>query len=199
MDSGTESSTDTVVAPPVEGAPRKRNRTPMVTSRRVWAVVYLITAVALLLRSTGLPAYVRAELDRRDASRELTDQNLENLAVNSGIFLGILLSLFVLALYYSLASALERHIFRPAITVAGRTQIGLFFLVAALCTLPVQVVSLVFGISSPRNHAFYQGYVIVAAVVATLLFRRHWIGRPKGKITFLFVCTLTLAILSSAT
>jgi len=196
---GTESIPENL-APlaPGEG-PEHRSKTPVVTSRWLWIVTYVATAALLVLRSVELPAYVRSELQGYEGSGELTDERLENLAVNTGIFLGVILSMFILALYYSLASALERNIFRPALVVAKNVRIGLFFMVAALCTLPVQAASAVLDSSSPRDNLLYQAYILVVACTSILLFRRHWQRRSKGKITLLFLCTLTLAILSSAT
>jgi len=89
------------------------------TGRRWWIIAYLLTAVAVLIRAPGLYDDVQQRLDGAGIAEELTDESMRVLALKIGFYIALLLSLIILVLYYSLAAALERHVFKPSISLFG--------------------------------------------------------------------------------
>jgi hypothetical protein len=202
MNPTTETPLPLAAAPPVEPAalpPGKpaRAKPALVTTRSVWLTAYALTAVAIVLRVLTLRHYVAGEIARQNVLADVHDPRLEKLAVNTGYLLAVLIALLLVWLLYSLASVMERNIFRAAHQI-GRVQIGLYFVVAFLTTLPVHAVCAAFGIVSPKNSALYFLYVAVVGLASPLLFRRGWAGRSRGRVIGVFAFSVALAALSVA-
>lgn len=178
-----------------DSEPQALSAVPQPTSRALWVAAYVTAATLVVARSTSLRQAVLEEFRHSEAASMVSDQNLESLAVNVGIYLGILLSLGVVLLYFALAATAERHIFTRSLII-GRWRIGLFFTVAMLCTVPVHAVAWVAGLSAPRDHPLFHAYVVVVVVGSLLLFRRRWADVGRSRLLLLVGMTLAVAILS---
>jgi hypothetical protein len=151
-----------------------------VTDRSMWVGAYVLTAVAVVARLPYLRGYVEERVGEVSRSQGLADARLQTLAVNAGLFLAVLMALLLVWLYYSLASMIERVVFSGTRAVRARS-FGLFFLIAFLLTLPVQLISTALHVTSPKgSHVFY-AYVALVAVACPMFFRREMTSlRPSG-------------------
>jgi len=202
MNPTTSTSLPLAAAPPVaetvtEAPKPARTKPALVTTRSVWLTAYALTAAAIVLRVLTLRHYVASEIARQNVLHDLHDPRLEKLAVNTGYLLAVLISLLILWLFYSLASVMERNIFRTAHQV-GPVRIGLFFVVAFLTTLPVHAVCAAFGVISPKNSVIYFVYVAAVGLATPLLYRQGWAGRSRGRVLGVFLFSFALAALSVA-
>lgn len=176
-----------------------RQRPKPLTSRRVWVTTLAVTAILLTARSGSIYGYVQSELQKNGIAAEVQDKDLEQLAVNVGFTLALLISLAVLLVFYSIASLMERNIFPVSMPIVGGATIGPFYPVVLVSTVPVHLGSLVLGISAPKDHLVYYVYVVVVCLLCPLAFRRYWKALPTSKIVAYFGCCLGLGVLSMAT
>lgn len=183
---------------PAEAEVTQQRSEPM-TSRRVWVATLAVTALLLAARSGSIYSYVQSELQRNGISAEIHDKNLEQLAVNIGFTLALLISLAVLLVFYSIASLMERKIFRVSRPIGGGARVGPFYPIVLATTVPVHFGALALGMTAPKDHLTYYVYVVVICLLCPLTFRRHWKSLPTSKIVAYFGCCLGLGVLSMAT
>lgn len=179
------------------GKPRKV-RPPGPTSRVFWLIAYGLTTAAVLLRLPTLHGTVRRQLRDSDMAGKVTDKDMEALAVNIGLLLAVFLSMMLLAIFFSLAAAVERYVLTMRQQAGHGLGFGLGFTIALLCTLPVHLVCSVLGISSPKTTGWYYLYVLLVALIAPLLFHKHWTGFDRRKIVTTFAFAAGLAVFSLA-
>src|SRR5690349_4220722 len=91
------------------GTDTTHQRPRPMTSRGVWIATLTVTALLLVARSGTFYSYVQTELQRNGLAAEIHDKDLEQLAVNIGFTLALLISLAVLLIFYSIASLMERN------------------------------------------------------------------------------------------
>ncbi|MGW8954719.1 hypothetical protein [Streptomyces sp. NPDC055709] len=162
----------------------------------------MLTTAAVLLRLPALHETVRQQLRESDMADKVEDKSMEALAVNIGLLLALFLSMLLLAVFYSLAAAVERNVLTTRRQAGPERSFGLGFVIALLCTLPVHLVSAAFGVSSPKTTGWYYLYILLVAVTAPTFFRTHGTrfgrgdGRRKTITTYAF--TVGLAGLSLA-
>jgi hypothetical protein len=184
------------LAEPVTGGDSRRE--PM-TSRGVWVGTLAITALLLVARSGSMYSDVRVKLDAAGVGAEIQDKALEQLAVNIGFTLAILISLAVLLGFYSIASLMERNIFSVSMRVGRQARIGPFYPVVLASTVPVHIVCLTLDLSSPKDSAYYYLYTVVAGLACPFIFRSSWRNLAPAKVAAYFGCSFGLAVLSMAT
>jgi hypothetical protein len=182
--------------PRMQPAPSDSAPPPRSTPRRWWLLVYVAAVLLVAVSAPALHAEVNRQLDASGARAQVGDPGMADLAVNIGIFLAVLVYMLVLALYLSLASMLDRHIFRPRLRINGRGPFGLFFIVAAACTLPVHVVTAAFSITAPKEHPLFYAWVLLVGAAAPFLLRAHWANLERSKKATLFGASLVLATAS---
>ncbi|UUN27774.1 hypothetical protein [Streptomyces sp. FIT100] len=173
-------------------------RTPGPTSRAFWLIAYGLTISAILLRLPTLYETVRRQLQNSDMADKVPDKSMEALAVNVGLLLAVFLSMLLLAVFYSLAAVVERHVLTMRRRVGRERGFGLGFVVALLCTFPVHLVSSALDVSSPKTTGWYYLYVLLVAAIAPVLFRTHWAGLGQRKIITTYAFAVGLAGLSLA-
>jgi hypothetical protein len=166
------------------------------TTRALWLAAFVLTGLAVVVRVLSLRGSVTARLHETGMLNEVHDRRLEAIAINTGIWLAVLISLLTLALYYSVAALMERRLFPASRVVNGRLRFGLFFLVAFLMTVPVQAFSAALGVTSPKTTVYFYAYVLVVGVAAPFVFRDRWRNLTGGGIARPFICSLVLAGLS---
>jgi hypothetical protein len=166
------------------------------TPRRWWVLVYLLTVAMVAATTPTLRSEVHQQLARGDALEQVHDPGLADLAINIGMLLAVLLFMLVLALYLSLASVMDRSLFRPRLHAKGHGPFGLFFIVAACCTVPVHAVSAAFSIAAPKDTPLFYIYVLAVGIAAPFLFRRYWVDLERSRKAVLFLSTLMLATAS---
>ena len=176
-----------------------RLRPEPMTSRRVWVTTLAITALLLGARSGAIYGYVQSEIQRNGIAAEVNDKNLEQLAVNIGFTLALLISLAVLLVFYSIAALMERHIFGVSMPIMRGVSVHPFYPIVLASTVPVHLGALVLGLTAPKDQPLYYVYVLTISVLCPLLFRRYWKTLPTSKIVAYFGCCLGLAVLSMAT
>jgi hypothetical protein len=166
------------------------------TSALIWLAGIAIVLVTLTLRGEQLRGTIAEQVAASDAGRSLTDPALTELSVNIGFYLAIVLSGAVTAMYFSLASVAESRIFPALLWSVGNMRVGFLGLAAIISVVGVQVVSLLFAVTSPKDQ--WQTYLFVAVVgLATpFLFRRHWLGRPARAIAAIFGASALIAATS---
>jgi hypothetical protein len=185
---------DVGLAPEPAGAARTANRPPA-TSRALWVVTYLLVALLIGLRIPQTYEYL-ADRVPPDMAEALNDPEMERLALRVGVYLGVVLTALVVAVYFSVAAVLERKVFTVGRTIRGRLSFGLFYLVTTLCMVPVHVVSLVFGIPDPRQSVLYYVYVVAVGIGAPWVYYRTWRRLGAQKIFILFTTSVILATLT---
>jgi hypothetical protein len=183
---------------PAELEVTRRRPEPM-TSRRVWVTTLVITALLLGARSGAIYGYVQSEIQRNGIAAEVNDKNLEQLAVNIGFTLALLISLAVLLVFYSIAALMERNIFGVSMPIMRGVRVGPFYPIVLGSTVPVHLGALVLGLTAPKDQPLYYVYVLTISVLCPLLFRRYWKTLPTSKKVAYFGCCLGLAVLSMAT
>lgn len=146
-----------------------RTAPPLVTSRSLWVGTYALTIGATLLRLPALERLARDSLSQSDLAQKVTDPTMRAVAVDTGLWLALVLTLVIVAIYFSLTSVMERHLLAVK-RGSGRLQIGLLFSVAALSTLPVQLWCAATGSVSVRGTAPYFGYLLMVAIACPLGF-----------------------------
>lgn len=193
-----ESTASTVESEPSTRESVTRKKKPLLTSRGLWLVAYGLTAVLLVVRAVSLRAHVGQELRRSDLLDQVKDERLRALAINTGFWLAILISLLIMWIYYSLASVMERNLFRAVRSVNDRLHFGLFFLVALMTSLPVQAFSAALQVTAPKQNVFFYLYVAIVGLTCPLLFRGTWQRLPRSKVFLIFLFSVILAGLSIA-
>jgi len=185
-------------APAVEVPSTPTVRRPGVTSRSLWLLGYAATVIAIAARAPSLRRYVDGRLSDVTHAAGLTDQRLQGLAVNTGMFLAVILSLAVLWMYYSLAAVMERTLWPVSVPGPRGTRAGPFFLVAVLATLPVHVVSAAAGIVSPKNEPLYFLYVLLVGMVTPVVFAGSLRRAGRTRTMVILFLSTGLATLSIA-
>lgn len=156
-------------------------------------LLYVLSIALVAASAPTLRSEVQQRLADSAARDKVTDPGLADLAVNIGVLVAVLVFMLVLALYLSLAATMDRHIFRPRLRVNGHSPFGLFFVVAACCTVPVHAVSTTLAIAAPKDTPLFFAYVIAVGLAAPWLFRRHWIDIPRSKKAIVFSSSVLLA------
>ncbi len=180
-------------------AERGRVEVSVTTSRPLWIAAFVLTAVAVLFRIPTMRGYVAERLTAASAEAGLTDRGLEALAVNTGILLALGVSLILLAMYYSLAAALERTIFSSTLTAPFGQRAGLYFVITCLVSVPVQAFAAAFDIASPKSEPAYLACAAAVGLLTPLLFRAALRALPVRRRLVVHASALVLAALSVVT
>lgn len=183
-------------APPLDDRPSDPARRPPATSRPLWLTTYVLVVLLIAMRIPQAYAYLQGRVPP-EMSAKIHDADMERLALKSGVFVAFVLTALAVAIFFSLAALLERRLFTVGKAVGGRVSFGLFFLVAALCTVPVQLSAVVFDIPNPRASLLYYGYIASVGLLAPFVFRAVWWRLPKVKVGILFTSTVVLSLLTS--
>ncbi|MBT8161608.1 MULTISPECIES: hypothetical protein [Arthrobacter] len=162
------------------------------TSCLLWIAAYLIMMALVALR---LPL-TRQHLSTRvpeDVKSELGDDRLLQLSMTVGTVVFFLVYAVIIALYFSLASVLDKRIIPAKCLVAGRFNVGAFFVIAVLSTIPVNLFSVVFGVVQPRDVPGYWVYFPSMAILVLAFFFRHWRHFPPGRKVLVVLTAIGLA------
>lgn len=154
----TDTDTDTAPQPP----------RPSATSRATVIATLVLLGLAVSLRASQTYGLLRDTMPSQLA-RDIDDPRLERLAIESAVLLGILVTVFAVAIFFVLARVLERHLFDARIG-HGRFRIGLFGLTIVLCVLPYQVYALAVPPTVVGGSPAAAARTLAAAVLATLAF-----------------------------
>lgn len=149
--------------------PAERQPPPRVTARPLWAALLAATAVARLLRLPELTVLAEQTLTARADAEVASDPTLRAIAVNTGLWMALFLSLIIAGLYLSLTSVMERHLL-PVSRSTGRTRAGLLFCVAALATVPVELFYAATGTLTLRGSGAYAAYLLAVGLLTPLGF-----------------------------
>lgn len=154
------------------------------TPRLLWLVLYGLLALLALGRAPAAYADLTGRVPA-DISAEIGDPHMQALALKVGTVLAVLVYLFAMAVYLSLAALLERRMFRVGVPLGRGRTVGLFFLVAALCTLPVQAFGLASGDASPPKGLLHLLWFFLVAGLTPLLFVRTLRALRPGRVVLL--------------
>lgn len=80
----------------------------------------------------------------------------------------------IMCLFLSLASVLDKRLVPGKAGLGHRWQVGVFFVIAVLSTIPVQLTGLLISTLQPRDLPGYWFYFPLMALGVLMLFRRHW-------------------------
>jgi hypothetical protein len=188
-------SVDPGKAPELDELPRDTARKPPATSRPLWLTAYLLVIVVMILRVPQVYDYL-GERVPAEMSAGINDKDMEALALKTGVFLALVLTALIVALYFSLAAVLEKKIFTVGRTIRGNLSFGLFFLVITLSTLPVQIAGLVLDIPNLRGNMLYYVYILAVGLLSPWVYHRTWKGMPARKLIILFTASTVVALLT---
>lgn len=150
------------------------------TSRSLWVAGYILLMALVALRLPLTRKYLSANVPA-DVRSEIGDDRLLSLSMTVGTVLFFLVYAVIIALYFSLAGFLDKRVIPGKSVVAGRFTIGAFFVIAVLATIPVNLFSVVFSVIQPREVPGYWAYFPSVAVLALVLFYRHWREFSTGR------------------
>ncbi|UYY82469.1 hypothetical protein OIT41_05240 [Arthrobacter sp. YA7-1] len=150
------------------------------TSRGLWIASYILLMVLVALRLPLTRKYLNANVPA-DVRSEIGDDRLLSLSMTVGTVMFFLLYAVIIALYFSLAAFLDKRVIPGKSVLAGRVNIGAFFVIAIFATIPVNLFSVLFGVIQPRDVPGFWAYFPSTALVALALFYRHWRGFSTGR------------------
>lgn len=150
------------------------------TSRGLWIAGYILLMALVALRLPLTRKYLNANVPA-DVRAEIGDDRLLSLSMTVGTVLFFLVYAVIIALYFSLATFLDKRVIPGKSVIAGRFKIGSFFVIAILATIPVNLFSVVFGVIQPRDVPGYWAYFPSMAVLVLAIFYRHWREFSTGR------------------
>ncbi len=150
------------------------------TSRGLWIASYILLMVLVALRLPLTRKHLNANVPA-DVRSEIGDDRLLSLSMTVGTVMFFLLYAVIIALYFSLAAFLDKRVIPGKSVLAGRVNIGAFFVIAIFATIPVNLFSVVFGVIQPRDVPGFWAYFPSISVLALAIFFRHWRGFSTGR------------------
>lgn len=162
------------------------------TSRSLWITGYIVLMALVALRLPLTRQYLSTRVPD-DVKSELGDDRLLHLSMTVGTVLFFLVYAVIIALYFSLAAFLDKRVIPGKSVFAGRFKVGVFFVIAVLSTIPVNLFSVAFGVIQPRDVPGYWIYFPSMAVLVLALFFRHWRHFPLGRKILLVLSAVGLA------
>ena len=121
--------------------------------------------VLVALRLPLTRKYLNANVPA-DVRSEIGDDRLLSLSMTVGTVMFFLLYAVIIALYFSLAAFLDKRVIPGKSVIAGRVNIGAFFVIAIFATIPVNLFSVLFGVIQPRDVPDIWAYFPSMALVA---------------------------------
>lgn len=169
------------------------------TNRCVVWLVFILTTLILILRYTlYILSYVRGEVDGSIDSSILSSSTMIELSTQVGGFLALSLSILGLATFFFFSIYLDESLL-PAVMVKvpGVHYLGPCFLIAILTVLPIQAISLLQKLRSPRDHLITSVWILFVFLVTFVL--TIWSTRKrclcaKNILTLLISCAITSLI-----
>ena len=150
------------------------------TSRSLWIAGYIVVMALVAVRLPLTRQYLSTRVPD-DVKAELGDDRLLQLSMTVGAVLFFLLYAVIIALYFSLAAFVDKRLIAGKWRLAGRFNVGAFFVIALLSTVPVNLFSVVFGVIQPRDIPGYWIYFPAMAILVLALFFRYWRHFPVGR------------------
>lgn len=176
-------------AKPPEAAPLRSGT----TSRFLWIAAYVVVMVLVAIR---LPA-INQNLTRQvpqEVRSELGDDRLLGLSMMVGTVLFFVAYAVIMYLVLSVASVLDKRLVPGKAELGRRWQVGLYYVIAVLATVPVQLVGILLSSLQPRDLPGYWIYFPVMALGVLALFRRHWKKYPATRQVFIALAAIALAV-----
>lgn len=157
-----------------ESSPRRKTR-----RLTIWIFFLITSAVTTARTAFQLHARVAEKADELPMADELDDPAMLELAIRIGTVLASVLTAVFLLLYLYLCVTVDEKLFPglmlriPAVRYIGPTT-----MIAALSTLPIQLIALGGGIQAPKNSVVVAVWVItVTCFITSLAVRR---ARRRG-------------------
>lgn len=168
--------------------------------RRATSRTFLLTVYCLLLLLIALrvPQNYR-QLQQNvpaDLAAAIHDEAMEALALKVGVFLALVVTALAMAVFFALATVLEKRLFTGGLRLGRTVSVGLYVLVVTLCVVPVQAAGALFDVVDPRRSLLVYTYVGCVGLATPLLFRRAWRSLPGQTIAVLFGTSVGLAALT---
>ncbi|MHC6219860.1 hypothetical protein [Arthrobacter sp. MMS24-S77] len=162
------------------------------TSRALWITGYVVLMSLVALRLPLTRRYLSSNVPA-DVRSELGDERLLDLSMTVGTVLFFLVYAVIIALYFSLAAFLDKRVIPGKSVLAGRFNVGVFFVIAMLSTIPVNLFSVAFGVIQPRDVPGYWLYFPLMVVLVLAIFYRHWQEFSTGRKILLGLSALGLS------
>ncbi|UVJ40129.1 hypothetical protein [Arthrobacter sp. CJ23] len=166
------------------------------TSRALWITAYVVVMVLVALRLPLINQNLTSQVPA-DVRSELGDDRLLSLSMTVGTVLFFLLYAVIMCLFFSLAGVLDKRVIPGKTVIGGRWKIGAFFVVAVLATVPLNLVSVVFGLVQPRELPGYWLYFPAVALAVLFFFRRHWVGFSLSRLVLTVLSAVGLSTVVS--
>jgi hypothetical protein len=182
-------------APPADDLPPVPEVRPRATSRVILLLTYLAVLVMLAMRVPQTYEQLRLHIPP-GLSAGMHDKDMEALALKTGVFLALAVSAFAIAIFFALAVLLEKRIFTARVSLGAKVSIGLYVLVVALCVLPPQAASVLFGAGNLRVNPLMYVYVASVGLLSPWLFHRAWRDLSRGSTAIVFGTSAGLAALT---
>ncbi|MEZ2389914.1 hypothetical protein AB6813_10260 [bacterium RCC_150] len=162
------------------------------TSRLLWICAYVILMVLVALRLPLTKQYL-SERVPADVRAELGDDRLLSLSITVGTVIFFLMYAVIMGLYLSLAALLDRRLVPGKVRMGRGLNVGVFFVIAMLATIPPNAFSVASGIVQPREVPGYWYYFPFMTALVLAVFRRHWLHFSLGKKVLIALSALTLS------
>ncbi|KHL01473.1 hypothetical protein [Sinomonas humi] len=166
------------------------------TPRSFWIIAYILIMGLVVAR---LPLVLRdvASQIPADAKAELGDERLVAFSTTVGGIMFVLVYAVIMVLYLLLAAFLDRRIIPTKPLFRGRWRVGMYFMIAALTTIPVHLASVVAQVPDLHGVPGYYAYFPLVAVAALVGYRRHWWNFAPGKRVLVAATAVALPMLIS--
>ena len=170
-----------------------RERPSRSTSAVFWTAAALATAVFLWVRMQQLRPLLLARVHEAPELAHVTDQGVLDLSVGIGSFLGLVLSMVLTVVYFSLASVLESRVLPGVRTALGRLSIGVLGVSSIVTLVGLHAIAAFGQLVSIKDQWYSFAFVALVGLAAPFLFRARWRARSAAARLWTFGLSIALA------
>lgn len=174
-----------------------RERRSRSTSAAIWMVALLAVGIVLWTRLQQIRPLIIDRL-REAPEFDRIEHRIEQgpaleLAIGVGSLLGFIVSVCVSALYFSLASVLESHIFPSLRLEWRRLKIGPLGISSIGSLLYLQILAVILDVPSAKGE--WLGFTVVGLIgcCTPLMFRHQWSHRRPLAQVWIFCLSIAIA------
>ncbi|WP_271396028.1 hypothetical protein [Neomicrococcus lactis] len=171
---------------------RRKKEFPRVTTAWVSWAIFAIAMTLILVRIPQTKAYLDQQVPL-EAPADMEPELVE-LSVSVALLLGVVAFMMVLGIYLSVASYLERHLFKVSFPATSTPRIGLFTSIVGVTVLFVQLWALIAGAMPESALRFLPVLGVTVLTTAAFLFATRSQKQPKRGLVIVLAMVFGCAI-----
>ncbi|GAB2895019.1 hypothetical protein [Neomicrococcus lactis] len=177
-----------------QGTARERRKMefPRITTSWVSWSIFAIVMALILVRIPQTKAYLDQQVPL-EAPADMEPELVE-LSVSVALLLGVVAFMMVLGIYLSVASYLERHLFKVSLLATSTPRIGLFTGIVGVTVLFVQLWALIAGAMPEPALRFLPVLGVTVLTTAAFLFATRSQKQPKRGLVIVLAMVFGCAI-----